>query len=404
MEAKYSHVFNWIEDQHSVMLDQVIEWANINSYTFNRLGIKSLSAKVKEAFHVFGEDVCSVDLPAFSYINAEGEASELDIEPLLLIQKRPAAKRQALFVIHLDTIYPPQESLEEAYLIEGRYLTGQGVSQAKGGIAVLLKALEAFEKCEVAENIGWNVILHADEGISSSCSAKIIEKIAKRCDIGFVFEPCLPNGNLVSSRKGSGYYTLVAHGKIKHATRSLACASNPLDALASCVSLLHALNGIRSGLTVNIGLMHGGSAIDVVPHVGIMRFDVRVKNQEDRFFIEEEIQKIVQKIRLEKNISLDLYGGFLVPPKSVEGKTLNLYKHVQQCGQDLGLGFNWESSDRPCVSNLLAAVGLPTIDTLGVQGGGAHDIKEFMYINSLRERTKLTTLSLIQWANGHWDF
>ncbi len=399
----YTHILEWIDEQHTNMLDHVIEWSNINSYTFNFLGLKTLSQRIAEAFGVFEEEVMEVPILPFKYVNLHGEKQEVNLIPPLLVCKRPCAPRQVMMAIHMDTTYPPHESLQEAFLIEGRFLSGQGVTDAKGGMAVLLKTLEAFELSDVAQNIGWKVVITTDDEIGSPCSAKVLESVARQCDIGLVFEPCLPDGSLVGSRKGAGYFTLVAQGRSAYAGDNFSVGRHAIEALASCITKLQEINGKRPGLSINVGLVHGDSSDQLVADVAIMRFDVRISHFEDRIFAEEMIKKIIQDVSLEKHIDLFLYGGFSLPPKPLKGKTLELYRYFQQCGAELGLCLQWKDSGCVCAGNRLNAVGLPTIDTLGVQGNKLYSKREeFMYIESLKERTKLTTLALLKWASGEW--
>ncbi len=401
---EYHDVFRWIDEQHGAMLDQVISWSNINSYTFNLLGLKTLSQKLKEALEVFDEDVRNVDLPVYTYIDASGEAREFEPVPALMVCKRPSAPKQGLFVIHMDTFYPPQDSLQEVFLIEGRYLRGPGVTDAKGGIAVLLKSLEAFEQTDVARRIGWKIVIIPDGGAGESGSDGMLKAAAQSADRGFVFEPCLPSGDLVGARKGCGYFTLVAHSRPTSRTKPYGVDDQPspgaIDAIASCISRLNALNDARPDVSVRIGMVQGGQAAHLVPEVATLWFDVRIKNLEDRFYVEEQIRAIVEETARAKGVRLSLHGGFSVPPKPLEVETLMLYHQVRDCASELGLNLQWQESSEVCSGNRLQAAGLPTVDSLGVRGGHIHRPEEFLVIDSLKERAKLTTLFLLKWAHG----
>ena len=396
-------LLQWIDEQQQPMLDQVIEWSNINTYTFNLLGLKILSKKISKALTILGEEVYEIELPSFCYVDNSGNHRELPLAPLLMIQKRPHASRQCLLVIHMDTAYPPQESLQEAFLIEGRILHGQGVSDAKGGIVVLVKSLEAFEKSDVSDRMGWKIIITTDREIGSPCSKKILTEIAKQYDLGFIFEPCLPDGGLIGSRKGAGYFAIVA--RAQNTSNSIECRTMPnaIDAIAGCVSRIHAINGTREGLSINLGLIYGGKTIDQVPDSAVIRFEIKLSNSQDIPFVEDQINMVVRETAKEKNLSLSLWGGFSLPPKPLNEATLRLLHHIQKCGEELNLHLDWRDSNRVCDGNILNAVGLPTVDTLGVQGGKIHSPEEYMYIESLKERTKLTTLALLKWAEGSWD-
>ncbi len=392
---EFDSLLDWIDEQHPLMLDRVIEWSKINSYSFNKIGLKLLSKKILDAFEPLEADQQNVELLPFKYVDLKGEAKEIQFPPPLIFRKRPLAPKQAIFVIHMDTSYPPEDSLEEAYLIVGRYLRGKGVVDAKGGIAVLLTVLEALEKSDAADTIGWRAVINTDEEIGSPCSGRILEFLARDCDMGFVFEPCLPDGNLIGSRKGAGFFTIVARDN-HHSEES----SNAIEAVAACVSRLQALNGTRPGLTVNAGMIQGGKAANLVPHVAVLRFEVKVKSFDDQFYAENKIQDILDDVSREKKIKLALQGKFFIPPKPLDAKTYALLEHFHECGEKVGLDIDWKDSSLVCDGNILQSAGVPTIDSLGVQGSLTSSVEEKLYIDSLKERAKLVTFFLLKWAKG----
>lgn len=396
MPMSTDQILDWIETQHTHMLDEVIAWSNINTYTLNFGGINALSEKITQSFSIFDEKIYHLELPTYRHINFRGEMSEAKLAPVIILKKRPHAQRQGLFVLHLDTPYPPHDSLQEAFLIEGKILRGQGVSDSKGGIAVLLKALEAFEKSEHAHKVGWTVVMNTDEKIGSPNSAKILEQHAKRSDLGFVFDPCLPDGKLISKRKGSGHFTLVARRKNSNSK------TNTIALIAQCINDIQSLTHAHPGIDINIGIVQGGSSMDNLPNVALTKFVVKISTREEQFLIENKLDEIIQKYSDKDNVSLELYGEFLLPPKMLDIQTLDLYSKVQDCGEELGLNLDWMESSNYCDANRLSAYGLPTIDTLGVQGGQFDENIEFMYIHSLKDRAKLAALVLIKWASGNW--
>ena len=380
------------------MLDRVIEWSRINTYSFNRPGLKLLSQKILDAFAPLEAVRQKMALLPLKYIDLKGEMKEIDILPPLIFRKRPLAPKQAIFVIHMDSPYPPEECLEEGYLIVGRYLKGKGVVSAKGGLAVLLSVLEALEKSDAAETIGWRAVINTDEEIGSPCSGKILELLAKDCDVGFVFEPCLPDGGLVGSRKGATWFTIVAKIEGTLRDQSEGCR-NPIEAIVDCVTRLQTLNGTRPGLTVNVGVIQGGKAPNLVPSVAVLRCEVKVKSSEDQWYAENKIQDMIQAISQEKKIKLFL-NKISVPPKTLDEKTYMLLENFQDCGEEIGLRLHWRDSSSTCDGNLLQAVGVPTIDSLGVQGNFSQSWEERLYIDSLKERAKLVTSFLLKWAKG----
>jgi len=268
---------------------------------------------------------------------------------------------------------------------------------------VLLKTLEAFEQSSQKDNIGWKVIINSDEEIGSPSSAFLFDEQSDRCQLGLVFEPSLPNGHLIGARKGSGVFTLIAKGKSAHAGRNIDEGKNAIDALAQCITPISQLHRKRKGLTVNAGIVHGGIASNVVAESAMARYNIRFINEKDFEFVQENIDKILKNVEKSTGVTITCESRLSAKPKPLEGKTLDVFKHVQQCGNDLGFDIQWENSGGVCDGNRLQAAGLPTVDTLGVQGGEIHSDQEYVLLESLVERTKLATLCLLKWANDEWS-
>ncbi len=383
---------NWIESQQNVMEALVEKWATINTYSFNLLGLKFLSQKLSKSFSVFKEPVQFIPLN-----------SKEELAPVLSIQKRPHALKQVLLVNHFDTVYPLNTPISELKK-KGNVLKGPGVTDSKGGIAVMLKALEAFEQTPWAKDVGWRVVLTTDEEIGSPGSSKIWPKIISKFDLGLVFEPCLPNGNLVGARSGSANFTLEAHGRSAHAGRNLKDGRNAIEALAECIYKIESFIKREKNVTINFGYWEGGGPVNVVPDKATARFNVRMNSVDDYVSTKNKIQNLINDIQRKRKVRLALTSILTALPKPLTPKTLKLLQAFKQCGRELGLDLSWEKSSGVCDGNRLQALGLPTIDTLGAQGGRLHSPDEFLLLRSLSERVKLTTLFLSKWARGEWKF
>jgi glutamate carboxypeptidase len=401
--SKHQAAFDWIEHQEGSMLDLVKCWADINTHTLNLQGLESLTHEIAESFSVFNETVRSVPLDSYQAVNLQGNVEPTRLAPALSIRKRPDAPKQVLLVCHMDTVFLPGDSFQKTTQIKENQLKGPGVTDAKGGIVVILKALEALEQSPYGRHLGWHVFLNTDEEMGSPGSAQMLEEMAKEYQIGFVFEPCLPNGDLVGARKGSGNFTLVARGRSAHAGRDHALGRNAINALAKCVIAITDLTHKKPGLTVNFGFVSGGTQVNVVPHLAVAKFNIRVQKNEDMKFAEDEIKKMIQKIEKETEVKIELHGGFSAPPKTLAGKTQNLHEYVRRTAEELGLNIGLQATGGVCDGNRLNAAGLPTVDTMGPSGDHIHHSNEYLNISSLTERTRLTTLCLLKWASGEWQ-
>ncbi|MFO1242632.1 MAG: hydrolase [Rickettsiales bacterium] len=264
----------------------------------------------------------------------------------------------------------------------------------------MLKALEALEQAPFKDTIGWEVLINPDEEIGSPGSRHLFKEAAERNHLGLIFEPCLPEGTLVSTRKGSGNFTLVVHGKAAHAGRDYGSGRNAIVMMADAIKALDGLNNIRPGFIVNCGIIEGGTTLNTVPDLAILRFNIRIDSPEDQPFAEQKIDEIVQGIAAREGYRVLLHGGFGRAPKPITEGIQRLQKAIEECGTMLNIPIGWQPSGGVCDGNNLAQYGLPNIDTMGVRGGNIHSDQEYMIVDSLLERASLTALLLLRLASG----
>jgi glutamate carboxypeptidase len=192
----------------------------------------------------------------------------------------------------------------------------------------------------------------------------------------------------------------VVKGRAAHAGRDFAQGRNAIALLAEITVALYAINGTREGVTLNPGKVEGGGALNVVPDTAILRFNVRMEQQADRDWLQAQFDSIVAKYNQREGFAVSLSGGFTRPPKMLSDKNEKLFALLKDCGAALGQEIRWQPTGGCCDGNNLAAYGLPNIDTLGVRGGKIHSEEEFMLIDSLTERAKLSALLLLRLASG----
>ena len=378
----------------------VANWANINSGSRNVTGLNYLSAELAREFDVLGGETTRITLPPDCIIDSQGRRIETSIADAISIRKRPDAKINVFLCIHMDTVYGPDHPFQAAKQIDTQTLNGPGVADAKGGLCVMLIALQALERSEFAQHIGWEVLINPDEEIGSPGSASLLKQAATRNQIGLLFEPALPDGALVGERKGSGNFDAIIRGRSAHAGRDFHRGRNAMHAAAAFVVALDELNRSTPGVTVNVGRIDGGGPTNVVPDLAIVRFNCRVPNPQLQARLEAELNRIAQQIDQFDGISVELIGGFRSPPKMLDALTLKLFEQVADCGRDLGLSLTWRPSGGASDGNKLAAAGLPVIDTLGPRGGNLHSPEEFLLLDSLAERAKLSALLLMKLGSG----
>tara|TARA_R110002096_G_scaffold429812_2_gene643067 strand:- start:1463 stop:2407 length:945 start_codon:yes stop_codon:yes gene_type:complete len=304
---------------------------------------------------------------------------------------------------HTDTVFATNHPFQEPVWLDENTLNGPGVADMKGGIIVMLNALKAFEETELAQGVGWEILLSPDEETGSLASAPLLAEHAKSADIGLTYEPALADGTLAGARKGSGNYTIVVRGKAAHAGREFHEGRNAVVALSKVVGELAGLTDGKPGLTVNPAVVEGGVAPNVVPDMAWCRFNVRLEEPEDAGWFEAEVKKIVERADAQEGYSAMLHGGINRPPKALSKANVLLMDAIKACGLELGIDINYVPTGGCCEGNNLAAAGLPNVDTLGVRGGMIHSADEFVLVDSFSERAKLSALILMAFANGDFD-
>jgi glutamate carboxypeptidase len=269
----------------------------------------------------------------------------------------------------------------------------------KGGIAVIVAALRAFETCEAASSVGYDVMINSDEETGSLSSAPLIAQLAQGKAAALTYEPsALPDGTLAGERAGSGNWSLTIHGRSAHAGRNPQDGRNAVIAAAALALGLKALE--REGLSVNPARIDGGSANNVVPDLAVLRFNIRPRKLELAATFEAGLAELITRIEREHEVHIHRHGGMSRPPKPLDARAEKLFGIVEECSALLGTPINRIDSGGVCDGNNIAACGVPVVDTMGVRGGAIHSPDEFLIVPSLEERAKLSALVLHRLAIG----
>lgn len=268
----------------------------------------------------------------------------------------------------------------------------------KGGLVILLKSLECLESSPFAGKIGWEVLINSDEEVGSAGSEPILIQCAKRNQLGLIFEPSFSDGTLVSSRKGSANYTIVCKGKAAHAGRDFFLGENAITALADVILKIQALTDKEMGITVNVGFIIGGGPTNIVPDHALCRINVRTVEKHQNQAVCLAMEKLIHEENETKGTQCTLYSHHVHAPKLFDEKQKRLFEQMASCGKKLGIELKWKPSGGACDGNVLAAQGLPVIDTMGAVGGNIHTSEEYIEVDSLLERSRLCALFLMNLA------
>ncbi|MCE5294773.1 MAG: hydrolase [Chlamydiales bacterium] len=410
---QYLPYLQWIDHQRKTMKDLCIAWGNINSHTLNIEGLEAQMKALKTSFQALDAEMKEIDLKPYTVVNEHGLSTHRSLGKALHIRKRPDAPVQILFAGHMDTVYPKHSTFQKVVDQDDVRLHGPGVCDMKGGLVVLLMALQAVEKSPYAQNIGWEIIINPDEEIGSPGSREIFKEAAPRHHLGLLFEPSHSDGSIVSSRAGSMKLSVVVKGKSAHAGRDFAKGRSSLFAVAPLIVDLEALNTLQPNgdevqnfddqVIVNCGELHAGSGFNVVPDLAILRINVRASKPEVMAATKAKITELVQKHSARDGIWMELHDDGASPPKVQDEGTNQIIEWLKAASADLGTNITLKPSRGSCDGNFLAAAGLSCIDTLGVIGGNIHTHDEFLLIDSLPQRAKLTALLLMRLGSGDYS-
>ena len=381
------------------MLGQVQAWSAINTGTGNLAGLAEQAAQLADAFAALPGAV-TLEAPApVTQIAADGREAGVAFGQHLVLRVRPDAPRRFLLTGHMDTVFPAHHPFQQQHWLDEQTLCGPGVADMKGGIAVILAALKAFETSPAAPATGYDVLINSDEETGSLSSAALIAALAQGKTAALTYEPsALPDGTLAGERAGSGNYSLIVTGRSAHAGRNPQDGRNAIVAAAALALGLKALE--REGLSVNPARIDGGSANNVVPDMAVLRFNLRPRSTALATIFEQEINSLIHKVAAEHEVSIHRHGGISRPPKPLDAAAEKLFGIVEECSALLGQPITRKASGGVCDGNNIAACGVPVVDTMGVRGGAIHSPDEFLIVPSLAERARLSALVLHRLANG----
>ena len=383
----------------AAMLRQVEAWSAIPSGTGNLAGLCRQAEALAAAFAALPGELELVAPAPVEAVAANGARIEQSHGRHLVLRVRPGASRRYLLTGHMDTVFAADHPFQNTRWIDAVTINGPGVADMKGGIAVILAALTAFEASPAANRIGYDVMINSDEETGSLSSAPLIESLARDKVAALTYEPsALPDGTLAGARGGSGNFSAVVTGRAAHAGRNPGYGRNALVAAADLAVRLKHME--TSSLTINPARIDGGSANNVVPESAVLRFNIRPRGALDAERFSRAIYLILHEIEQEHEVSIHLHGGITRPPKPLTPAAEALFGLVKDCGEALGQPISWIASGGVCDGNNIAALGVPVVDTMGVRGGAIHSADEYLLVPSLAERAALSALVLHRLSGG----
>jgi glutamate carboxypeptidase len=380
------------------MLSQVEAWAAVNSGTRNLAGLATMAGLLGDAFASLPGEIALIEPTPVDSVGPDGVVSTIEHGRHLHLVVRPDAPVRMLFTGHMDTVYPVDHPFQSLRWRDDGRLNGPGVADMKGGLAVMLAALQAVEASPLAAHIGYDVVINSDEETGSFSSAALLARAARGKIAALTYEPALADGTLAGARGGTGNFSIVVRGRSAHAGRNPDDGRNALVAAADLAVRLSKVRGPR--LAVNPARIDGGGPNNVVPDLAILRINFRPATLEEIARAQARIDAVVTLVATEHDVRIEVHGSFNRPPKPIDAGAARLFDLVRSSGTDLGFDIAWKATGGVCDGNNIAAAGVPVVDTMGVRGGAIHSADEFMIPESLPERAALSTVTILRIAEG----
>ncbi len=356
---------------------QLEELVNIESGSYDIEGVKAVNEYLANLYIKAGFDITwlehSQGPKSNSFIVHKGEIKEIDL----------------LLLCHTDTVFKRGELENSPYrkTDDGKRLMGLGVMDMK---ASCLYALYLGEQL-ASENIDCSKIaflFNGQEEISSIGTREVIEKYCKISKYCIALEPARANGECVKERRGTSRYTIKFHGKVAHS------GINPQDGESAILEMAHwiiqieAMNDYANGLSLNCGLVSGGSSVNSVPAEAELKIDVRSTFNEQALEVDRKIKEMLNNIH-NTNVKVEIEGGITRPPMKATEKTEEFCASITEEGKKLGLDIVWISTGGGGDASFAGALGVTTVDGMGPVGGKSHTYDEYLELHEIDSRFEL---------------
>jgi glutamate carboxypeptidase len=352
------------------MLDTLEGWVNHDSPTLDKPSVDAQGRQIADAFSELGASVETRPQSEYG-------------DHLRIAWGR--GDRQILLLGHFDTVWPVGESARRPFAVCDGVAVGPGTNDMKSGILIGLYALRALVETGQTPAHRLVYLLTSDEEDGSPSSRELIEAEARRSDYVLVLEPSR-YGSLITWRKGIGRFIIEVTGVAAHSGVDPEKGVSAIEEMAHQILRLQAMTDMASGTTVNVGVVQGGSRVNVVAASAQAECDLRVMTVAEGERMERVIQGLIPVL---EGTSIKVSGGINRPPFEESEAGLALFERARAIGARLGLEIDKTGTGGGTDGSFTAALGVPTLDGLGVVGEGSHALHEQILVDSLPQRAAL---------------
>ncbi|MFB5932497.1 M20 family metallopeptidase [Peribacillus frigoritolerans] len=356
------------------MLQLVERLVNIDSGSHSKKGIDEIGSILKTKFESLDFIVDTVEQQ--SYGNQ------------LVIQHRDAHQPHILVVAHMDTVFPEGTAQKRPFKVKGNRAYGPGVADMKSSLVELFYAILCLKQTGQTGYKHIQIILNSDEEIGSPSSASLISEKAVNKKFALILEPARTDGSLVTARRGCGQFKVDIAGVAAHSGIEPEKGRSAIEELAHKIIALHRLNDQQKGISVNVGMIDGGSAVNTIASHAAAFIDVRISEKRQEAIILKQLKKICAETYI-PGTKTTLSGKMDRSPMEKNEKTNLLLETIRQAGKEIGIEITDTATGGGSDASITSDLGIATVDGLGPIGGNAHSEEEYLEIPSLSERTLL---------------
>jgi glutamate carboxypeptidase len=296
--------------------------------------------------------------------------------------------RQILLVGHTDTVHARGSVAERPWRREAGRIYGPGIFDMKANCALAIEVLRALSDLNAAPAFGVRLALTCDEEVGSLNGWPLLERVARSqpTQCALVMEPPAPGGRVKTGRKGTGIFAIKVEGKAAHAGLEPEKGASAILELARQTEQLHALNLSGSGITLNVGVVHGGTRSNVVAAEAQGEIDVRFSTAAES----REIERILSNLKpIDERTKVFVSGGINRPPMERTAAVVELYEKARAIASEVDFELGEAQVGGASDGNFLAAMGIPVLDGLGISGDGAHAVHEHIEADDIARRGAL---------------
>jgi len=283
---------------------------------------------------------------------------------------------------HMDTVFPKGEAESRPFSTDGSKGYGPGVCDMKGGLLVVLHAMEALHHQGLLDKLSICVAFNGDEETGSDASRPWIEKTAAQSQRVLVFEPCRPGYNMVRQRKGGGWYYVTAIGCSAHAGADPDKGVNAVVELAHQITRIQTLNDKDKGTSAQVTVVNGGDKVNIIPDTAQASVDVRISTIQERQTVDAFFKNLIETPHF-PGAQILVTGGIDRPPMETGPDADHLFEQIQGAAAPLGIRPGGISTGGCSDGNFTAALGVPTIDGMGIVGANSHREDEYVELSSI---------------------